>query len=81
MQYPLLAGRFCLFALEFVEGNTITRVYFMRLRWLANDALSRGGGTPELTRARQEHVPTFTYFPDPPMLRLIVSLGAFRPST
>ena len=28
MQYPLLAGRFCLFALEFVEGNTITRVYF-----------------------------------------------------
>jgi hypothetical protein len=81
MQHPWLAGMIFLFALEFVEGNTITRLYFMRLRWLANDALSRGGVTPELTRARQEHVPTFTHFLDLPMLLLIVSLGALRPST
>lgn len=70
-----------LFVLEFVEGNTITRLYFMRLRRLANDALSQGGVTPELTRARHERVPTFTHFLDIPMLLLIVSLGALRPNT
>lgn len=81
MQHPWLAGMILLFVLEFVEGNTVTRLYFMRLRRLANDALSQGGVTPELTRARQEHVPTFTHFLDIPMLLLIVSLGALRPST
>lgn len=81
MQHPWLAGMILLFLLEFVEGNTVTRLYFMRLRRLANDALSQGGVTPELTRARQEHVPTFTHFLDIPMLLLIVSLGALRPST
>jgi len=81
MQHPWLAGMILLFVLEFVEGNTVTRLYFMRLRRLANDALSQGGVTPELTRARQEHVPTFTHFLDIPMLLLIVSLGASRPST
>lgn len=41
----------------------------------------QGGVTPELTQARQEHVPTFTHFLDIPMLLLIVSLGAMKPST
>jgi hypothetical protein len=43
--------------------------------------LNQGGVTPELTRARQEQVPTFTHFLDIPMLLLIVSLGAIRPNT
>jgi uncharacterized membrane protein len=81
MQHPWLAGMIFLFVLEFVEGNTITRLYFMRLRRLANHALNQGSVTPQLTRARQEHVPTFTHFLDIPMLLLIVSLGALRPST
>ncbi|HEX8751050.1 MAG TPA: DUF2269 family protein, partial [Nitrospira sp.] len=81
MQHPWLAGMILLFVLEFVEGNTITRLYFLRLRRLANDALSQGSVTPELTRARAEHVPTFTHFLDIPMLLLIVSLGALKPST
>lgn len=81
IQQPWLAGMIVLFALEFVEGNTVTRLYFMRLRRLTNDALNQGGVTPELTRARQEHVPTFTHFLDIPMLLLIVSLGAIRPNT
>jgi len=81
MQHPWLAGMILLFVLEFVEGNTITRLYFLRLRRLANDALSQGSVTPELTRARKEHVPTFTHFLDIPMLLLIVSLGALKPST
>jgi Predicted integral membrane protein (DUF2269) len=31
-QVPWLAGMVLLFAFEFIEGNTITRRYFMRLR-------------------------------------------------
>jgi hypothetical protein len=81
VQHPWLAGMILLFVLEFVEGNTITRLYFMRLRRLANDALRQRSVTPELARARQEHVPTFTHFLDIPMLLLIVSLGALRPNT
>ncbi len=81
MQQPWLAGMIFLFAFEFIEGNTVTRLYFMRLRRLTNEALAQGGVTQELTRARQEHVPTFTHFLDIPMVLLIVSLGAMRPST
>lgn len=81
MQHPWLAGMIVLFAAEFVEGNTVTRRYFMRLRRLTNDALRQGGVTPELTRARQEHLPTFTHFLDIPVLLLIVSLGAIQPAT
>lgn len=81
MQHPWLAGMILLFVIEFVEGNTITRLYFMRLRRLTNVALAQGAVTPELTRARQEHVPTFTHFLDIPILLVIVSLGATRPTT
>jgi uncharacterized membrane protein len=81
MQHPWLAGMILLFVIEFVEGNTITRLYFMRLRRLTNEALARGAATPELTSARQEGVPRFTHFLDLPMLLLIVSLGAIRPAT
>jgi uncharacterized membrane protein len=78
---PWLAGMVFLFAFEFVEGNTITRLYFMRLRRLTQEALSVGGFTPQLKKARAENVPTFTHFLDLPMLFLIVSLGALRPET
>ncbi|MDF0676435.1 MAG: DUF2269 family protein [Nitrospira sp.] len=81
MQHPWLAGMIVLFVLEFVEGNTVTRLYFMRLRRLTGEALNHGGVTPDLTSARQEQVPTFTHFLDIPMLLLIVSLGAIRPNT
>jgi uncharacterized membrane protein len=81
MQHPWLAGMIVLFLFEFVEGNTITRLYFMRLRRLTNEALVQGSVTPELTRVRQEKVPSFTHFLDLPMLLLIVSLGTMKPST
>lgn len=78
---PWLAGMVFLFAFEFVEGNTVTRLYFMRLRRLTQYALSNGTFTPELEKARAENIPTFTHFLDLPMLFLIVSLGALRPET
>ncbi|MGH8593037.1 MAG: hypothetical protein ACREV3_04040, partial [Gammaproteobacteria bacterium] len=41
-----------LFAFEFVEGNTVTRLYFMRLRRLTQDALTAGAVTPQIAKAR-----------------------------
>lgn len=45
-----------LFVFEFIEGNTITRLYFMRLRRLAREALAAGRVTPVLARARREQL-------------------------
>jgi hypothetical protein len=70
-----------LFAFEFVEGNTITRLYFMKLRRLSVEAVRQGRFTAELEQMRAEPVPTFTHFLDLPILMLIVSLGALRPDT
>jgi uncharacterized membrane protein len=81
MSMPWLAGMVYLFVFEFIEGNTITRLYFMRLRRLTREALSVGAFTPQLEKARAENVPTFTHFLDLPMLFLIVSLGALRPES
>lgn len=78
---PWLAGMVALFAFEFIEGNTITRLYFMRLHRLATTALAQGSGTQELERVRQKRLPTFTHFLDLPILFVIVALGAMRPST
>jgi len=79
LNVPWLAGMVLLFALEFVEGNTITRLYFIRLRRLAREAVSQGRVTPELARPRAEQRASFTHFLDIPIL-VIVSLGALRPS-
>jgi hypothetical protein len=69
-----------LYALEFIEGNTITRLYFMRLRRLARAALAEERVIPQLTRAHAKQLASFTHFLDIPLLLVIVSLGALRPS-
>jgi uncharacterized membrane protein YecN with MAPEG domain len=74
-------GMVALFAFEFIEGNTITRLYFMRLRRLTREAVDLGHVTPALAEARREQVPAFTHFLDIPILFLIVILGAMRPNT
>ncbi|MGH8509699.1 MAG: DUF2269 family protein [Gammaproteobacteria bacterium] len=81
VRLPWLAGMVYLLAFEFIEGNTVTRLYFMRLRRLTSEAQSVGSFTPELERARAESVPTFTHFLDLPILFLIVSLGALKPES
>jgi uncharacterized membrane protein len=78
---PWLSGMAVLFAFEFIEGNTITRLYFMRLRRLTAEAVRHGQVTAELAEARRHHVPTFTHFLDIPILFVIVALGAMRPNT
>jgi len=81
LQIPWLVGMVGLFAFEFIEGNTITRLYFMRLRRLTRSALGADHFTSELQRARGELVPTFTHFLDLPLFFLIIALGAMRPTT
>lgn len=81
LNVPWLVGMVVLFAFEFIEGNTITRLYFMRLRRLARIAVAEGRITPELTSARAEQLASFTHFLDIPLLLVIVSLGALRPSS
>ncbi len=80
LHIPWLTGMVLLFAFEFIEGNTITRLYFMRLRRLTRAALNAGHVTPELQHARRELTPTFTHFLDLPLLFLIIALGAIRPA-
>jgi len=81
VETPWLAGMVLLFALEFVEGNTVTRLYFMKLRRLTQGALSQGGFTEELEKERGKLVPSFTHYLDLPVLFLIIALGAIKPST
>jgi uncharacterized membrane protein len=80
LKIPWLLGMVILFALEFIEGNTITRLYFIKLRRLARAAVVVGRMTPDLARARAEQLASFTHFLDIPILLVIVSLGALRPS-
>jgi Predicted integral membrane protein (DUF2269) len=79
LEAPWLAGMVALFAFEFVEGNTVTRRYFVRLRRLTHRAVAERRVTLELTRARGEQLASFTHFLDIPILLVIVSLGALRP--
>lgn len=81
LKIPWLAGMVVLFTFEFIEGNTVTRRYFLRLRRLTGDALKAGSFTRELELARAESLPTFTHFLDLPILFVIVALGVIRPTT
>lgn len=81
LEVPWLTGMIVLFAFEFIEGNTVTRLYFMKLRRITKDALERGEVTQELERERAKLIPTFTHYLDLPMLFLIISLGTLKPTT
>lgn len=78
---PWLAGMVVLFLAEFIEGNTVTRLYFMRLRRMTREALAQGRFTAELERERGKSLPSFTHFLDLPVLTLIVALGALKPDS
>jgi uncharacterized membrane protein len=81
IKIPWLAGMIGLFLFEFIEGNTITRLYFMKLRRITQNALDEGKITPELESERAKLTPTFTHYLDIPMLFLIIALGVFKPDT
>ncbi len=81
LKIPWLTGMIALFAFEFIEGNTITRLYFTKLRRLTKAALAVGKITPDLERERSKLVPSFTHYLDMPMLFLIIALGVIKPTT
>lgn len=81
IKVPWLTGMIALFAFEFIEGNTITRLYFMKLRRITDEALAIGEITPELERERSKLLPSFTHYLDLPMLFLIIALGVMKPAT
>ncbi len=81
IEIPWLAGMVGLFLFEFIEGNTITRLYFMKLRRITQNALDEGKITAELERERAKLTPTFTHYLDIPMLFLIIALGVLKPET
>jgi len=81
LKTPWLAGMIILFAFEFIEGNTITRLYFMKLRRITKGALEKGEITPELEKERAKIVPSFTHYLDIPILFVIIALGTLKPST
>ena len=81
LKMPWLTGMIALFAFEFIEGNTITRLYFMKLRRMTKEALEIGEITPELEKERSKLVPSFTHYLDLPMLFLIIALGVIKPTT
>lgn len=51
LRTPWLVGMVALFAFEFIEGNTITRLYFVRLNRLTTEALRQGTLPSELEEA------------------------------
>ena len=81
LEIPWLSGMIFLFLFEFIEGNTITRLYFMKLRRITDKALEVGEITPELEEERGKLTPTFTHYLDLPMLFLIIALGVMKPTT
>ena len=81
IKVPWLAGMIMLFTLEFIEGNTITRLYFMKLRRITGGALEKGTVTPELELERAKLVPTFTHYLDIPIVFVIIALGTLKPNT
>jgi len=80
LEIPWLTGMIVLFAFEFIEGNTITRLYFMKLRRITDTALEVGKITPELEKERGKLFPSFTHYLDLPMLFLIIALGVLKPN-
>lgn len=81
IKIPWLAGMIGLFLFEFIEGNTITRLYFMKLRRITQNALDEGKITPELESERAKLTPTFTHYLNIPMVFLIIALGVLKPET
>ena len=57
LRQPWLAGMVALFAFEFIEGNTITRLYFMRLRRLTK-VVARAGVSHPRARDGSPRAPT-----------------------
>lgn len=78
---PWFVAMWGLFVLEFVEGNTITRIQFRRTLRKSVAALERGALTDELREAARTPLGQIAHFLDIPLLLVIVYCGAVRPAS
>lgn len=79
LDIPWLAAMVILFSQEFLEGNIITRLFFLRLRQVTAEAAASGGhGCP--LEARGSFLSSFTHFLDLPVFVLVVYLGVLKPT-
>jgi len=81
LDHPWLVGMVGLFIFEFIEGNTLTRLHFSRLRRLSAEPENNEKINEELNETRKRLLPTFAHFLDLPMIALIVALAVIRPDT
>ncbi len=76
---PWLVAMWGLFAFEFVEGNTLTRVQFQRTLKRAPKALEAGELTNKIRRDARSPVGIVVHFLDLPFLAVMIYCGTFRP--
>ena len=71
-----------MFAFEFIEGNTITRIQFLRTLRRSFKALEGGNGLTEDIRQDARSLPgQIAHFLDLPMVVVIVYCGTLRPES
>ncbi|MBK1672193.1 hypothetical protein CKO35_02535 [Ectothiorhodospira shaposhnikovii] len=80
-KHPWLVGMVILFLFEFIEGNTVTRLAFIKINREAKKSLLIGQLTPELIQLRKRNLPNFTHYLDLPLVLVIIMLGVLRPYT
>lgn len=79
---PWLVGMWGLFLLEFIEGNTITRIQFRKTLRRSKEALAHGGPlTAELRGEARGVLNQIAHFLDIPLFTVIVYCGTVRPDS
>lgn len=81
LEHPWLVGMVILFLFEFIEGNTVTRLGFMKLNKEAKKSLLIGQFTSELKKLQKRNLTNFTHYLDLPLVLVIIMLGVLRPYT
>lgn len=81
LENPWLVGMVIFFLFEFIEGNTVTRLAFMKLNTEAKKPLLIGQFTSELTKLQKRNLPNFTHYLDLPLVLVITMLSVLRPYT
>ena len=78
---PWLTAMVALFAFEFVEGNTVTRIQFRRTLRLSRAAAAEGRLSPEAREDARTTLGQIAHFLDVPLFGVIVWCGVFRPGS
>ena len=78
---PWLAGMWVLFAFEFIEGNTVTRVQFRRTLRMSQALPMDEPLTEENRNHARTRLGQLAHFLDIPLFSVIVYCGAVRPES